>query len=162
MSPRALFDHPTVAELATAVGGTDPSASGETAVAALVPAPSRPARIPLSFAQERLWFLDDFARGTNEYISLLGLRLTGNLNREALREALSVLADRHESLRTTFDTVDGQGVQVVHSEMELPVRFVDLTSATEEERDQERDRLLLAETRTPFDLRTGPLVRVLL
>ncbi|MEU2758456.1 amino acid adenylation domain-containing protein, partial [Streptomyces albidoflavus] len=143
LTPRALFDHPTVAELAAAVA----PASDEAGV---VPVPRGGEPLPLSFAQERLYFLDDFARGGVEYNVVTGLRLTGRLDRAALASAVAGLVARHEALRTTFGTVDGRGVQTVHTALEVPVREAEL------------DEALRLATAVPFDLRTGPLLRVLL
>ncbi|MFJ9034765.1 amino acid adenylation domain-containing protein, partial [Streptomyces sp. NPDC102274] len=157
LSPRALFDHPTVARLAeTALRGTVPP--GTVPVPRLVPAPDdrgpvpapRGDDLPLSFAQERLWFLDDFARDSVEYNVVTALRLTGDLDTSALRTAVSRLVARHEALRTTFDSVDGRGVQLVHAAVDVPVQVTTL------------DEALSAAVSTPFDLRTGPLLRVFL
>src|SRR6266545_5673346 len=85
--------------------------------------------LPLSLAQQRLWFLDEFEPGSVEYVSSCGLRLSGTLNVPALRAALRALVARHESLRTTLESVDGCGVQVVHPPFEVPVPVVDLTGS---------------------------------
>ncbi|WP_037729403.1 non-ribosomal peptide synthetase, partial [Streptomyces scopuliridis] len=157
LSPRALFDHPTVARLAETVRReTVPSETGPTptplpVVEASGPVPvPRDGDLPLSFAQERLWFLDDFARDSVEYNVVTALRLTGDLDTSALRMAVSRLVARHEALRTTFDSVDGRGVQLVHAAVDVPVQATTL------------DEALSAAVSTPFDLRTGPLLRVFL
>ncbi|MEU9763662.1 amino acid adenylation domain-containing protein [Streptomyces sp. NPDC047987] len=145
MSPRALFDHPTVAALAGQVAGDEPEEPG------IRPAP-RTGPLPLSFAQERLWFLDDYDRDGVEYNVVTALRLTGELDVVALRAAVAGLVARHEALRTTFDSVDGQGVQTVHApgELEVAVRETGLDEAFHEA------------VSIPFDLVAGPLFRVLL
>ncbi|MFB6595228.1 amino acid adenylation domain-containing protein, partial [Streptomyces diastaticus] len=143
LTPRALFDHPTVAGLAEAVA----PAARETGV---VPVARDGAPLPLSYAQERLWFLDDFARGGVEYNVVTALRLTGRLDRAALSAAVDGLVARHEALRTTFEAVDGRGTQVVHPRLDVPVRTAEL------------DEALDLAASVPFDLRTGPLLRVLL
>ncbi|MFJ9034843.1 amino acid adenylation domain-containing protein, partial [Streptomyces sp. NPDC102274] len=158
LSPRALFDHPTVARLAAA------ATSGERASAAvsapdsggITPAPRDGRPLPLSYAQERLWFLDEFTPGGTEYNVVTTLRLTGTLDLPALRAAVSGLVARHEALRTTFDSADGRGVQKVHSELDVTVRIAQADG------EAERDVLLRAEAAVPFDLRTGPLLRALL
>ncbi|MFE2940763.1 amino acid adenylation domain-containing protein, partial [Streptomyces sp. NPDC059255] len=154
LSPRALFDQPTVSGLASLVTG----AASTTVGAAITPAP-RDGDLPLSFAQERLWFLDEFAHGSVEYNVVEALRLTGPLDVRALRSAVASLVGRHEALRTTFDSVDGRAVQVVHGPADLPVSFrtVDPSGCP-----GELDELVRQEAATPFDLRTGPLLRVLL
>src|SRR5260370_15471652 len=84
--------------------------------------------LPLSAAQRRLWFLDDLTSGGTEYNTGIGLRLSGPLDLGALRQALDALASRHESLRTTFDTVDGHGMQAVAAECDIPLRIVDMSA----------------------------------
>src|SRR5947209_3019010 len=84
--------------------------------------------LPLSFAQQRLWFLHEFQPGGAEYNSALALRLIGPLDVTALIAALQALPARHESLRTTFDQVDGKGLQFVRPAAELPVPLVDLSN----------------------------------
>ncbi|WP_148100418.1 condensation domain-containing protein, partial [Streptomyces sp. NL15-2K] len=152
LSPRALFDAPTVADLAVVVGQESGSVGAE---AGLVPVRRDGGALPLSFAQERLWFLDDFAPGSTEYNISAGLRLSGDLNVAALQAAVDGLVARHEVLRTTFDSVEGRGVQRVHPALEVPVRVV--TPVADEVRET-----LQHEATIPFDLRTGPLMRVLL
>ncbi|MFD9739331.1 amino acid adenylation domain-containing protein, partial [Umezawaea sp. NPDC059074] len=112
--------------------------------------------LPLSFPQQRLWFLDQFQPGGSGYNSALALRLTGRLDVPALTAALRGLVARHESLRTTLDTVDGRGVQIVHPPFDLllPVADQDDPSALQD--------VLVREYSRPFDLRQGPLLRALL
>jgi hypothetical protein len=117
--------------------------------------------LPLSFAQQRLWFLNEFQPGGAEYNSALALRLVGTLDVTALAAALQALPARHESLRTTFDEVDGKGVQLVQPALELPMPLVDLSSSSNLAPD-ELDRALADEYSRPFDLRRGPLFRTLL
>ncbi|WP_414640029.1 non-ribosomal peptide synthetase, partial [Amycolatopsis sp.] len=117
--------------------------------------------LPLSFAQQRLWFLDEFRPGDAEYNSAVALRLTGPLDTSALTGALARLVARHESLRTTIDDAGGTPVQVVHEAPEIPVRTVDLTTDPAL-RPADLDEVLEAEYGRAFDLRRGPLVRLLL
>ncbi|WP_326613088.1 non-ribosomal peptide synthase/polyketide synthase [Streptomyces scopuliridis] len=157
LSPRALFDHPTVARLAAAAGvGEDESVAADPAGIGIAPAPRDGRPLPLSYAQERLWFLDEFTPGGAEYNVVTTLRLTGTLDLSALQAAVSGLVARHEALRTTFDSADGRGVQKVHPALDVTVRIAEAHGETE------RDGLLRAEAAEPFDLRTGPLLRVLL
>ncbi|MCT9935259.1 amino acid adenylation domain-containing protein [Planotetraspora sp. A-T 1434] len=120
---RAMFDAPTVAQLAEAVRG-----AGRTDPAERIRRVSRDGMLPLSAAQRRLWFLDDLTSGGTGYNTGVGLRLSGPLDLDALGAALKALVDRHESLRTTFDTVDGHGVQIVATHGELPLRVADLSA----------------------------------
>src|SRR5262245_439201 len=117
--------------------------------------------LPLSFAQQRLWFLSEFEPGAGEYNSALALRLIGVLDQGALAEALRALVARHEALRTPFEEGDGVGEQVVRPVGELPLPVVDLLADGIPARDA-LDRLLLTEYSRPFDLRSEPMLRPLL
>ncbi|MFJ3928596.1 condensation domain-containing protein, partial [Streptomyces sp. NPDC090022] len=152
LSPRLLFEAPTVAELAAAVAPQEPADT------AAIPVMPRDGVLPMSFGQQRLWFLEDFNEGSTEYHSAAGLRLTGPLDAEALRAAVGDLVARHEALRTTFDVADGRGVQIVHPELAPQWRTAEVPDG-----DEERLRALAREElERPYDLRGGPLVRVLL
>ncbi|MTE22329.1 amino acid adenylation domain-containing protein [Streptomyces sp. TRM43335] len=156
LSPRAVFTHPTPAALAGLLTRHRADGTGGTAV---VPV-ARDATAPMSYAQQRLWFLEEFAPGGTEYVTALALRLRGRLDTGALGEALRALVARHESLRTTFDTVDGRGVQIVHPPQDVPLPLHDLSELPETDRAAELERLLAAERTRAFDLRCGPLLRV--
>ncbi|MEM8960334.1 MAG: amino acid adenylation domain-containing protein [Acidobacteriota bacterium] len=150
-----LFDHPTVAELATVLAAYDEAEN--MALPELVAVP-RDRDLPLSFAQERLWFLDKLTPGASTYHMLGGFRLRGRIDRDALEEALSALVARHESLRTTFhDTDDGPVQRIASPEpMTIVVHEVDDASG----HDEAIERLAQALLDRPFDLATGPLLRV--
>ncbi|MGV4925651.1 non-ribosomal peptide synthase/polyketide synthase [Streptomyces sp. BHT-5-2] len=157
LTVRDVFGSRTVAGLASLLD--------EPAVAA-APAPIAPARrdrpLPLSAGQQRLWFLDDLTAGGTEYNTGVGVRLCGPLDTGALRRALDRLTARHDSLRTTFATLDGRGVQRVADTAVLPLATADLRDRPAGHRAREADRLLAEELRRPFDLREGPLTRALL
>ncbi|WP_433730545.1 non-ribosomal peptide synthase/polyketide synthase [Actinoplanes sp. CA-051413] len=155
VSPRAVFAAPTLAGLAALLDGGAGTGTENTRTISRV---DRRGPLPLSFAQQRLWFLDQFAPGGTEYVSPLTLRLTGSLNTDALSAALTALVARHESLRTTFDTVDGRGVQVIGEPYEVSPELRVLSKPNE----TALHELLAAEASRPFDLRTGPLLRTLL
>jgi amino acid adenylation domain-containing protein/non-ribosomal peptide synthase protein (TIGR01720 family) len=159
LSARAVFDAPTVARFAEAVHGAVRAEQGGQ----VRPVP-REQVLPLSAAQQRLWFLDDLTSGGIEYNTGVGLRLSGPLDRDALRAALDALVKRHESLRTTFATVDGHGVQTVAPHGELPLRTVDVSASDRgaDPADAALERILEEELLTPFDLRRGPLTRAVL
>ncbi|MEU7429180.1 amino acid adenylation domain-containing protein, partial [Streptomyces sp. NPDC040750] len=124
--------------------------------APLVPAVPRDGELGLSFGQQRLWFLEDFAPGGADYHSALPVRISGPLDAEALRGAVGDLVARHEALRTTFDSRDGRGVQIVHERLDA-----DWVSADVAGEEAARDAVR-AEMARPYDLVSGPLVRVLL
>ena len=156
---RTLFEAPTVETLA----GRLEAALGKTASPGNEgPAPrptERTEPLPLSFAQQRLWFLDQLEPGTPYYNIPTGLRLDGVLDLEALRRAFDALLARHESLRTIFRAERGEAVQVILPEATLPLSLVDLRDLPAEAREEEARRLGLTEAQRPFDLATGSLVR---
>src|SRR5215472_5266709 len=114
---------------------------------------------PVSFAQQRLWFLDQLLPGNPLYNIPAALRLKTPLNVAALRRSLNEIVRRHEALRTCFSVVDGRPVQVLSPALELELPVADLRSIPEGERENEALRLAGAEAQRPFDLATGPLLR---
>ncbi|TYZ39320.1 non-ribosomal peptide synthetase, partial [Ralstonia solanacearum] len=114
--------------------------------------------LPLSFAQQRLWFLAQMEGGSEAYHIPVGLRLKGELDEEALRRALDRIVARHEALRTCFEVQEGQAVQrVASADVGLTLDWADLSA----EAASEHQLGLLAEAgaRAPFDLEQGPLIR---
>ncbi|MFP2933900.1 non-ribosomal peptide synthetase, partial [Pyxidicoccus sp. 3LG] len=137
------------------------SASGGAQLPPLVPVP-RTRALPLSFAQQRLWFLDQLQPGSPLYNMPAALRLDGALDVSALERGLHALIGRHESLRTTFEVRDGEPVQVIHPSASTSLPVVDLSSLPLQEREAESRRLLVEEFQRPFDLARGPLFRAVL
>ncbi|HEX8696900.1 MAG TPA: amino acid adenylation domain-containing protein, partial [Longimicrobium sp.] len=156
---RALFEHPTVAELAVRV--EEMRRADLPALPAVVPA-DRAGALPLSFAQERLWFLDRLEPGSTTYNLPVAWRLGGMLDRAALERALGEIVRRHESLRTVFAEVDGSPVQVVvpFGGFALPVE--DLSGLSEVDREAAVGRRAGEEAGRAFDLSAGPLFRAAL
>ncbi|MGA5039809.1 amino acid adenylation domain-containing protein [Streptomyces capoamus] len=111
--------------------------------------------LPLSFAQQRLWFLDRLAPGATDYLVPIALRLRGPLDRTALTTALAALAERHAVLRTRYAERDGEPVQLVDPGARIPLTE---RAATEEE----ALRLIRADLEVPFDLAAGPPARATL
>jgi amino acid adenylation domain-containing protein/FkbM family methyltransferase len=111
---------------------------------------------PTSFAQERLWFLDQFDPGNPTYNIPIALRISGPLDVAALKRSLNEIVQRHEALRTTFDQVDDQPAQVIVPELRIDVPL--LTGSGQAWVQQ----LVAEETQRPFDLAQGPLVRATL
>jgi amino acid adenylation domain-containing protein len=118
-------------------------------------------QLPLSFAQERLWFLDQFEPNSALYNICTVVRLQGTFHLDAFRQAIAALVARHETLRTTFPVVDGTPHQAIATEQAIDVTTVDLRSWTDTDCDAEAIRLVTEDSQRPFDLANGPLIRPL-
>jgi amino acid adenylation domain-containing protein/non-ribosomal peptide synthase protein (TIGR01720 family) len=154
---RSLFESPTVASLAQLV-----QAAGG---ASKVQIPRRGAGerdLPLSFAQERLWFLDQLTPGSSAYNIPYAGRFLGPLNAASLDQLLREVVRRHESLRTRFPMIDGRPHQAIGKADQSRLRYVDLSGLPAGERLTQCQRLAAEEGRRPFDLTKGPLVRATL
>lgn len=114
---------------------------------------------PLSFAQQRLWFLDQLYPGNISYNIPTPVRLTGSLNVQALRLSINEIIQRHEVLRTTFSVVEENPVQLVAPIMILEIPEIDLLNIPETIREQETRKLINQDATTPFNLGQGPLIR---
>jgi amino acid adenylation domain-containing protein len=114
---------------------------------------------PLSFAQARLWFLDQLQPGNPAYSISFAVHLKGLLHVALLEQSLNEIVRRHEVLRTTFSTAEGQPVQVITPSLILPLPVVDCQQLPEMEREVEARRLATQEAQQPFDLTQGPLLR---
>ncbi|MGB7926380.1 MAG: condensation domain-containing protein, partial [Pyrinomonadaceae bacterium] len=158
MPLRSLFETPTIAGLAAQVDMQLKSGHGLEAPA-LVKA-SREGELPLSFAQQRLWFLDQLEPNGASYNIPAAVRLTGQLNVDALEQSISEIIRRHEVLRTSFTVVDGQPRQVISPAGPFTLSVTELTHLAEAEREAEAQRLATTEAKRPFDLSRGPLLRV--
>jgi amino acid adenylation domain-containing protein len=137
---------------------SQPLPSRHEEVPALVRCERQP-DFPLSFAQQRLWFLDQLAPGNPAYNMPLSLRLRGPLDVEALHRSLTELVKRHESLRTIFVSSTDGPVQKISHVMEVGFQRLDVTSLTNEHREAEALRIACNEAGQPFDLSSGPLFR---
>ena len=157
---RALFEGPTVRELARSVerarreGATGGAAAGPP----LEPMP-RTGPPPLSFAQERLWFLDRLDPGGSTYNIATALHVDGALSAAALARTLTGLVERHEVLRTRYEEIDGVPVQRIDPPAPMLLPVVDLTGLPTATRTEQARRLARAEGRRPFDLGRGPVLR---
>jgi amino acid adenylation domain-containing protein len=157
LAVRALFEAPTLGGLA---GRVDALLRGERGAPAppLVPVP-RGGPLPLSFAQQRLWFIERLHPGQATYNVPLALRLRGALDAAALERALAELVRRHEVLRTTFRVEGGVPVQVVGEAGPVPIPVADLRRLSADEREEEAARLAAQEAARPFDLAAEPPLR---
>ena len=156
----ALFDTPTVSGLAEHV---------ESAISAKqnfhVPPLERISNrhdLPLSFAQQRVWFFDQMEPGNPAYNIPFAVRLKGALDAAALERALSEIVCRHEALRTTFPTVDRLPVQHIARPQRLALSLIDLCALEEPQRELQVEKLATEEARKPFELARGPLLRATL
>ena len=125
----------------------------------ILPQPEDRTTFPLSFAQRRLWFLDQFESNTALYNVPLALRLDGVLDVDVLQRTLTEIVRRHNILRTSFSAQDGEPYQVVNPECMVPLSVIDLRSVAADLREAEALRLATEETQRPFDLSQGPLLR---
>jgi amino acid adenylation domain-containing protein len=114
---------------------------------------------PLSFAQQRLWFLDRMAPGNPFYNIPLAVPIAAAVNISALERTVNALVARHESLRTVFRVIDGEPAQVVLPPLASKIAVSDLRQHTPAERDARTVELATQESQTPFDLEAGPLIR---
>jgi amino acid adenylation domain-containing protein len=156
-----VFKKPTIAELAEAIERADKGSSGDELpeLPPILRAP-RDRPIPLSFPQERVWFLNRLTPGGNiAYNFQFTLWLQGRLDVGAFHRTLEEIVRRHEVLRTSFPEVDGRPVQVIHPSMAVELPLIDLVALPEERRREESERLVFESTQTPFDVARIPLLR---
>ncbi|HJT57659.1 MAG TPA: amino acid adenylation domain-containing protein, partial [Ktedonobacteraceae bacterium] len=157
---RAIFEAPTIQGLARHIAAMD-FAKLDHSVPSLAPG-RRSDYLPLSFAQQRLWFLDQLVPERPLYNLSTSLRLTGVLNLAALEESLKEIVRRHEVLRTIFTQVDGQPVQVIVPEQIVPLAVIDLSQHSLVEREQVVQQLASEVVNRPLSLTRGPLIHALL
>jgi amino acid adenylation domain-containing protein len=162
---QALFETPTVAGMAAAVGAVRAAAAstGNVQVAPLTRV-ARTGELPLSFAQSRMWFLHRLAPASPVYNIPFAVRLSGALELSSLRQAVREIVRRHEALRTTFPAESGRAAQVIAppESAAVGIPLVDLGSLAESAREAELARLGELTARMPFDLAQGPLLRLAL
>ncbi|NNC00458.1 AMP-binding protein, partial [Corallococcus exiguus] len=158
---RALFEASSPALLAQRLDALRASSFSSSAPP-LRPSPRDGAPPALSFAQQRLWFLDRWQPQSAFYNIPSALRLTGPLHLSALQSAFDELIRRHESFRTTFQDGPEGPVQLIHPVLTSPLTLVDLRELSSEQREPEALRIASDEARRPFDLAHGPLLRTTL
>ncbi|MCC5648476.1 condensation domain-containing protein [Nostoc sp. XA013] len=157
-----LFESPTIAECAQRIEAK--IRTGEKFETPPIKPVSRSENFPLSFAQQRLWLLDQLDPGNHTYNEPTGVRLTGSLNITPLEQSLNAVVNRHETLRTVFTTVEGQPVQKIQPITDITIPIVDLRvkERSLQQRETEAKRLALEEAQRPFNLAQGPLLRATL
>jgi amino acid adenylation domain-containing protein/thioester reductase-like protein len=178
LSIQVLFEHPTAAGLVTAIGA---HLGGETLaddlartylertsfgsedgmlLPQLVITRPRSGQIPLSFAQQRLWLVERLDPGNRSYLVPHALRLTGPLNVAALEQSFGAIVRRHEALRTVFQMIEDQPIQIVEHQWHIPLPLLDLTTLDSAEQALRVQQLAALEAQQPFDLQRGPLLRM--
>ena len=127
-----------------------------------IPRRTPSASAPLSFAQQRLWFLNQLDPASPAYNESRAIRMKGVLDTEALHSALTQIVARHDVLRTTFATVDGTPMQVIAEQRAIELPVIDLRKLPDSERETQVHRLITEEARRPFDLSRDLMLRALL
>jgi surfactin family lipopeptide synthetase A len=157
---RRLFESQTIAELSELIEATP--ATGAGLARSPMMSVSRQEQLPLSFAQSRLWFLNQLEGGSATYNMPEPWQLTGDLDVTALELAVEGILQRHEVLRTSFQTIDGEPVQVISSNFLMAIPFVDLLHLAGKEQSARLQEIAIEESQQPFDLTVAPLLRVTL
>ncbi|MFD2169345.1 non-ribosomal peptide synthase/polyketide synthase [Tumebacillus lipolyticus] len=160
LSLRDLFEAPSVTLMAERIASMQ--ASGTSLAIHQVTATERSAVAPLSFSQQRMWFLNQYQPGNPSYNLSFALHLTGDLYPDALEWSLNELVTRHEALRTSFLNVDGVPMQKIEPLWSLPFDVIDLQEWPAEERIDRAIELAEAEAKRPFQLDEDSLIRAAL
>jgi hypothetical protein len=155
---RALFDAPIIADMARAISEARRAAATVTKPP-LVAVP-RQGPLPLSFAQQRLWIVDQLEPRSPAYNVPRAVRLTGRLELPALKHSLDAVVQRHETLRSTFASRSGEPFQVISPFLAVALPVIDLASLPMPAADGKARQLAAEEFSHPFDLASGPLLRV--
>ncbi len=158
---RIMFEKPTIAGLAQALAAQVDQKNVQPEAPPIQPVP-RDQTLPLSFAQQRLWFLDQLQPNNPLYNIPRTLRMRGPLDAACLERSINEIVRRHEALRTTFTSKQGEPAQVVAPSLVLPLSQRDLTALPQAEREAQALELAREEARLPFNLAHGPLLRATL
>ena len=157
---RVLFESPTVASLSDRISQI--SSSEQKLEAPPIDRAPRGPELPLSFAQQRLWFLDRLQPGDPAYNIPAAVRLKGAIDLTALERSFQAVIDRHEALRTTFGAVEGRPIQLIIPSPTFALSVIDLQHFPQSQREEQAMRLAAEEAQQPFDLANWPLMRVTL
>lgn len=159
---RTLFEESTIQALGLVVQKLMNEKDKDLLVIPLITPQTRGTYIPLSYAQSRLWFIDQLLPNSPLYNVPLALHLKGELDVTALEKAFNKLIERHESLRTIFEIQNGKTVQVILQELtiSLPTKLEDITFISDKGKNLTIQKYIFEETQIPFNLSKGPLIRV--
>ncbi len=161
-----LFETPTIAGLASAITSLSLANAQNQSTDVLeqqtIPQLADRHSAPLSFAQQRIWFLDQMEPNSAAYLMPLAQRLLGKLNIGVLQQSLDAIAAHHEVLRTNFIAEDGEPVQIMSSSRSVELKIIDLTQEQASNQEQQVQRLLKHEAQRPFDLRSDLMLRATL
>ena len=151
MSLKVLFESPTIEDLARCIDKE--MAEEQGADLPPIEKVERNGGLPLSYSQQRLWFIEQMEGGKGLYNVPCAVRLKGELNEAAMKRAMSEIVRRHEVLRTVFREERGEAVQVVEEPGRIELPLVDLSELATDEREAEVSKLTKAEAEQPFELR---------
>ncbi|GLV53931.1 hypothetical protein KDH_07820 [Dictyobacter sp. S3.2.2.5] len=154
---RSLFQAPTLTAFATLIESQQQITSQQVPPA--IEPVKRDPQLPLSFSQQRLWFMDQLAHESATYNLCVAIRLSGQVDIAGLEYSLQTIVQRHEALRTVFRATQGNPLQVILPSISLGLEVVDLTQLEEEQRTATLEQLMQLQVRKPFDLAKGPLLR---
>ncbi|MDZ8030713.1 non-ribosomal peptide synthetase [Nostoc sp. DedSLP04] len=156
---RHFFEAPTISKIAESIRQAQ-----QEDIGCSVPIQSigRDGDLPLSFGQQRLWFLDQLVPNHAFYNVPEAIRLRGVLNATILEQSLNEIINRHEVLRTTYSSLNGQPIQVIHSTFPIKLLVVNLQGLSPDDRESQVHQIVLKEAQRPFDLAQGPLLRTTL
>jgi amino acid adenylation domain-containing protein len=162
VSLRSIFESPTIEALAESFGRSDRDNFNPTLFPLQLPLQlvSRPSEIPLSYQQQRLWFLSQLLPDMAAYNIRFEIRLNGRLDLPVLQWSLNQIVQQQEALRTTLQLNKGKPVQAISTSLELDMPCIDLQSVPENQREENIQRIARDEANIPFDLATEPLIRV--
>lgn len=154
-----LFYNPTIRQLGIVIEERVSELTKDTAEIVKYTEEEKLKGVQVSYAQQRLWFLKQYDSQSAFYNMTEVLKLSGHINLGAMNQAVTMILNRHEGLRTTFSNVDGSILQILHNIEDIVIPVEDLTSTPESEREQLIANYTTEEIHTVFDFETGPLIR---
>ncbi len=163
ISLQMLFDAPTIALLADAIAKLSNAYALSSSEHEIIPQIENREQAPLSFAQQRLWFLEQLEPNNPTYLLPTALRLTGRLNVSVLQQSIDAIVADHEALRTNFiSSDDGSPIQVIGEPRSIEMMLIDLTQLPHCDKQEQVQRLLNQEAQRPFDLASDLMLRATL